>query len=71
MAVHFRHHDILRLFVEIAHYNSFSDAADALNMTKGAISYQIKTLEADLGLRLFDRTSRGVSLTHAGHRLLD
>ncbi len=66
----FRHHDLLRLFTEIASYPSFSEAAKALNMTKGAISYQIKTLEADLGVALFRRTPRGVTLTSEGLGLL-
>lgn len=66
----FRHHDILRLFVEISRYSSFSDAAHALNMTKGAVSYQIKTLEADLGATLFLRNARGVILTEAGRSLV-
>ena len=70
MASIFRHHDSLRLFVEIAQYNSFSDAAEALHMTKGAISYQIKTLETDIGLLLFNRNARGVSLTSAGRDIL-
>ena len=38
-------------------------------MTKGAISYQIKTLETDLGLRLFFRNARGVTLTPEGEDL--
>lgn len=66
----FKHHDSLRLFVEIAQYNSFSEAADALYMTKGAISYQIKTLEADLGVVLFERNSRGVVMTSDAKQLL-
>ncbi|MEO0371237.1 MAG: LysR substrate-binding domain-containing protein [Pseudomonadota bacterium] len=70
MAPRFHHHDLLRLFAEIARHASFSTAAAALNMTKGAISYQIKTLEADLGLNLFQRTSRGVTLTGEGLKLL-
>lgn len=70
MPIEFRHHDSLRLFTEIARYPSFSDAAIALNMTKGAISYQIKTLEDDLKLKLFERSSRGVDLTESGTRLL-
>lgn len=40
-------------------------------MTKGAISYQIKTLEEALGLRLFQRQPRGVALTAAGQELLN
>lgn len=66
----FRHHDLLRLFTEIARFSSFSDAAGAMHMTKGAISYQIKTLEADLGMPLFERTSRGVRLTREGQAVL-
>ena len=61
---------LLRLFAEIARHSSFSDAAAMLNMTKGAISYQIKTLEADLGMTLFRRTTRGVTLTDEGLKLL-
>ncbi len=70
MPTRFRHHDLLRLFAEIARYPSFSEAAEALNMTKGAISYQIKTLEADLGMVLFQRTTRGVALTKLGQGVL-
>jgi DNA-binding transcriptional LysR family regulator len=69
MPITFKHHDTLRLFVEAAQYSSFTDAAHALNMTKGAISYQIKTLETDLGAMLFDRNARGVKLTKTGQRL--
>ena len=70
MTARFHHHDLLRLFAEIARHASFSTAAAALNMTKGAISYQIKTLEADLGMSLFQRTTRGVTLTGDGLKLL-
>ncbi|NVO58089.1 LysR family transcriptional regulator [Rhodobacteraceae bacterium B1Z28] len=70
MTARFHHHDLLRLFAEIARYSSFSTSASALNMTKGAISYQIKTLEADLGMILFQRTTRGVTLTGEGLKLL-
>ncbi|MEP4037085.1 LysR family transcriptional regulator, partial [Pseudophaeobacter sp.] len=70
MSTRFHHHDLLRLFAEIARHASFSTAAAALNMTKGAISYQIKTLEADLGMSLFQRTTRGVTLTGEGLKLL-
>lgn len=66
----FRHYDSLRLFVEVARHPSFSEAAEALNMTKGAVSYQIKVLEGALGLELFARQVRGVALTDAGRELL-
>ncbi|MGB7263343.1 MAG: LysR substrate-binding domain-containing protein [Albidovulum sp.] len=67
----FKHHDSLRLFVEIAQHRSFSEAAESLNMTKGAVSYQVATLEADLNLTLFQRKPRGVSLTREGQDLLN
>ncbi len=71
MSIAFKHHDTLRIFVEVAQQSSFSDAAKALHMTKGAISYQIKTLEANLGFEVFERTPRGVALTQKGQKLLD
>ena len=70
MAIPYKHHDTLRLFVEVAQHASFSEAAEKLHLTKGAISYQIKTLEADLGLMVFERSTRGVVLTNEGHQLL-
>lgn len=70
MTIPYKHYDTLRLFIEVAQHFSFSDAADALHMTKGAISYQIKTLEADLGFKVFARSTRGVVLTEEGHQLL-
>lgn len=71
MSTAFKHHDTLRMFVEVAQQSSFTDAAKTLHMTKGAISYQIKTLEADLGFRVFERTPRGIVLTQKGQDLLD
>lgn len=71
MTTLFKHHDTLRLFVEISKYGSFSEAGTALNMTKGAISYQVKTLEAELGVKLFERGARGVVLTKIGHQTLN
>jgi len=70
MPIPFKHFDTLRLFVEAAQHGSLTEAALALNMTKGAVSYQIKTLEADLGIRVFNRTPRGVTLTAEGQRLV-
>lgn len=48
---------------------SFRDAAAELQLTQGAISRQIKTLEDSLGLRLFVRQTRKVDLTNAGEKL--
>ncbi len=70
MSITFKHHDTLRLFTEVAQCKSFSDAAEKLHLTKGAISYQVKTLEASLGFDLFLRTPRGVDLTLKGQQLL-
>ena len=67
----FRHFDALRAFSVVAEHSSFSAAAEELNLTKGAVSYQVKLLEEDLGFALFDRLPRGVSLTEEGRALLD
>lgn len=71
MPVRFQRHDTLRLFVEVARHPSLTAAADALNMTKGAVSYQIKALEDELQIQLLLRKSRGVELTKRGKDLLE
>ncbi len=48
---------------------SFAKAAAELNVTPAALSYQIKTLEADLGTPVFRRLNRAVALTEAGRSL--
>ncbi|WP_350333437.1 LysR substrate-binding domain-containing protein [Coralliovum pocilloporae] len=68
--MYFRHFDTLRAFVLIARHESFAAAADALNMTKGAVSYRIRTLEEQLGFPLFERQARGVVLSARGQELL-
>ncbi len=67
----FRHYDSLWLFQMVARHDSFSSAADAMNLTKGAISYQIRTLEQALGFQVFKRLPRGISLTSEGRALCD
>lgn len=61
--------ETLRGFEAAARTGSFSAAADQLNITHGAISRQIAKLEQWLGLKLFERRARGVSLTPEGQRL--
>lgn len=60
----------LRAFEAAARLKSFSKAADELNVTPAAISHQIHTLEADLGVSLFHRQSRSVELTASARLLL-
>ena len=59
----------LHAFEAAARHRSFSDAANELSLTQGAISYQVKQLESALGTRLFIRRVRRVELTDAGNRL--
>lgn len=56
----------LRAFEAAARTSSFAAAAAELNLTSGAISYQIRALEAYLGFALFERRPRGVKLTPMG-----
>lgn len=56
----------LRAFERAARHLSFSKAADELNVTPGAISQQIKTLEEFLEVKLFKRVNRTIVLTEAG-----
>lgn len=60
----------LRAFVSIGRLGSFTKAAEALHATQPALSAQIRHLEGALGVKLFDRSTRSVSLTHAGSELL-
>ena len=48
---------------------SFTAAAGELNLTKGAVSYQVKHLERELGFAVFTRGSRGITLTEKGKTL--
>lgn len=58
----------LRAFEAAARDRSLTKAAAALNVTHGAISHQIKSLERDLGVRLVERAGRGIRLTDEGER---
>lgn len=60
----------LRLFMQVAHNRSFSETGRTANVSQPALSRTIRLLEEDLGVRLFDRNSRNVSLTSAGEALL-
>ena len=60
----------LRTFAAVAKHLSFARAAEELNLTPPAISMQIKELEEEVGLPLFDRSARSVALTMTGEYLL-
>ena len=61
----------LKVFLEVARYLSFTEAADALNLTQPAVSAKIKSLEANLGVDLFHRLGRKIKLTAVGSYLLE
>lgn len=61
----------LRYFLEVAELLSFTRAAEVLHVAQSALSRQIKLLEDEFGVELFNRVDRGVTLTDAGARLRD
>ena len=56
----------LRAFEAVARLKSFRKAAEEIRVTHAAVSHQVKALESAIGVRLLERTSRSVALTHAG-----
>src|ERR1700719_3361602 len=60
----------LRVFSAVARHLSFARASEELRLTPPAVSMQIKELETEVGLPLFDRSSRKVSLTMVGEYVL-
>jgi Transcriptional regulator len=57
----------LEYFVAVAQHLHFRKAAESLYITQPGLSRQVKQMEKDLGIILFSRDNRKVSLTHAGH----
>ena len=59
----------LKAFEAAARHESFTRAAEELCVTQGAVSHQVKALEAELGLKLFNRERQRLVITEAGPRL--
>lgn len=56
----------LKAFEAAARHESFTRAAEELCVTQGAVSHKVKALEEELGIKLFKREPRRLSLTSAG-----
>jgi DNA-binding transcriptional LysR family regulator len=61
----------MKVFVRVAQRSGFAAAARDLRMSPGAVTKNIAALEEHLGTRLFDRTTRRVGMTEAGHLYLE
>ena len=60
----------LSAFISVADNGSFTRASEQMHLTQSAVSGLIKELESSLGIVLFDRTTRQLSLSVVGHHLL-
>ena len=60
----------LNTFLTISKLQSFTKAADALNYAQSSVTTQIKLLEEELGVKLFERIGKNISLTHDGKKLI-
>ena len=60
----------LECFIAVAEHLNFSRASEALRITQPAVSHQIQSLEEELNVKLFKRTSKSVSLTQEGIQFL-
>lgn len=69
VAIHFDLND-LQAFRAVVQTGSFRRAADAVQITQSALSRRIEKLESALGVKLFERTTRSVSLTNVGRAFL-
>ncbi len=60
----------LNTFLMISKLQSFTKAADTLNYAQSSVTTQIKLLEEELGVKLFERIGKNISLTHDGKKLI-
>lgn len=56
----------IEAFLKVAEFGSFTRAAERLHVAQPALSQHVRDLEGELGIRLFDRTTRRVELTEGG-----
>lgn len=61
----------LRYFVTLAHLEHYTKAADVLAITQPSLSHAISSLEEELGVKLFEKNGRNVSLTKYGKSFLE
>jgi len=69
--MNFRNFNSISVFIVVARHMNMGRAAAELNLTKGAVSYQIQKLEQALEFNVFERVNRQLSLTQAGAALLN
>ena len=62
--------NLYKIFYAVATFKSFSKAADALYVSQPSVSYSIKRLEEDLGVKLFIRLNKSIKLTEEGEKLV-
>lgn len=60
----------LQTFIKIVEFNNFTRAAESLGYSQAAVTAQIKALESELGVLLFDRIGKKIYLTHEGETFL-
>src|SRR5204863_8369515 len=60
---------LLKVFCAVAQHRSLVAAAGKLHLTPSAISHSLKSLETELGCRLFERVGKRMVLNHAGEQL--
>ena len=66
-----KHFNELYVFLIVAQLNSFTRAAQQLGVSPSALSHAMNALEARLGIKLLNRTTRSVSMTDAGQQLCE
>ncbi|WP_415901332.1 LysR family transcriptional regulator [Neptuniibacter sp. QD29_5] len=63
--------ELLRIFIQVANFGSFSKTAKVLNIAPSSVTRSIDKLEAELGVALFKRSTRALSLTEHGQQLFE